>query len=104
VTRLGTTHGVPYPSLLDGLSHEETYTSGTDPGIRTEMLAWKSLGLNVNGRPFWLATEDYVGACSAARKPDADAIYAEAMADGLSAYVTDDSGSQQGPCFWSDFQ
>jgi len=103
VTRLGTTHGVPYPSVLDGVSHEEVYTMGADPGSLAEMLAWKKMGLTVNGRPFWLAAEDYVGACDAASKPEADAIYAQAQKDGLSEYVTDASGTQISPCFWGDF-
>jgi cysteinyl-tRNA synthetase len=103
VTRLGKTHGVDYPSLLDGVSHEEVYTAGTDPAILGEMLAWKKMGLMVNGRPFWLAAEDYVGACGKPSKSEADAIYAKAQADGLNEYVTDASASQQGPCFWSDF-
>ncbi len=103
VTRLGKTHGVDFPSILDGVSHEEVYTKGTDPGILTEMLAWKKMGLTVNGRPFWLAAEDYVGTCGKASKSDADAIYAKATMDGLNEYVTDESAAQQGPCFWADF-
>jgi len=104
VTRLGKTHGVDYPSILDGVSHEEVYTKGTDPTILTEMLTWKKMGLMVNGRPFWLAAEDYVGTCGKPSKSEADGIYAKAKADGLNEYVTDASASQQGPCFWSDFQ
>jgi len=100
VTRNGMTHGVPYPIVLDGISHEEVYTDGADATSRDEMLAWKALGLKVNGRPFWLAAEDYVGACAAESKPDALAIEARANADGLSSYVTDASGSQTAPCFW----
>jgi cysteinyl-tRNA synthetase, unknown class len=100
VTRLGKTHGVDYPSLLDGVSHEEVFTMGADPGSLMEMLAWKKMGLMVNGRPFWLAAEDYVGACAPASKPEADAIYAQAKADGLNEYVTDASAMQTGPCFW----
>jgi len=103
VTRLGKTHGVAYPSVLDGISHEEVYSNGGDPGSLAEMKAWKQMNLMVNGRPFWLATEDYVGACDAASKPAANAIYAKAMADGFNEYVTDDSGSQQAPCIWSSF-
>jgi cysteinyl-tRNA synthetase len=103
VTRKGTTHGVSVASLLDGISHEEVYSNGGDAQSRAEMLAWKSMGLQVNGYPFWLACEEYVGDCSAAAKPEADALYAQAKADGLSAYVTDASASQQGPCFWADF-
>ena len=81
-------------------SHEEVYSAGADPASRTEMLAWKAMKLTVNGRPFWLAAEDYVGACNTASKPAAKAIEAKAMADGLSSYVTDASGSQTAPCFW----
>lgn len=102
-TRLGTTHGVAYPSLLDGVSHEEVYSNGGDPQSRAEMLAWKGLGLVVNGRPFWLAAEDYVGSCSAGAKAAAQAIYDQAMKDGLNEYVTDASAMQSAPCFWSDF-
>lgn len=101
VTRLGQTHGVAFPSLLDGLSHEEVYTNGGDPQAHAEMLAWKQLGLTLNGHPFWLAAEDYVGSCSAASKAEAKSIYDEAALDGLNEYVTDASAAQQAPCFWS---
>ncbi len=67
------------------------------------MLAWKALGLTVNGRPFWLAVEDYVGACAAAKAGAAAALRARATSDGLSSYVTDASAKQQKPCCWSDF-
>jgi len=103
VTRLGTTHGAAYPSLLDGISHEEVYSYGGDAEARSEMLAWEAMSLKVAGYPFWLACEEYVGACDAADKSAADAMYAQAAADGLNAYVTDDSGMQIAPCFWSDF-
>lgn len=100
VTRLGMTHGVAFPSILDGLSHEEVYSNGGDSGSLAEMKAWRDMHLVVNGRPFWLAVEEYVGGCSAANKSAADAIYASAKGDGLNAYVTDASGSQNAPCFW----
>lgn len=100
ITRKGTTHGVSYPTLLDGVSHEEVYSNGGDAESRAQMLAWAGMHLMVNGRPFWLACEEYVGACDAAAKPAADALYAQAAADGLNAYVTDESGSQIEPCFW----
>jgi cysteinyl-tRNA synthetase len=103
VTRLGTTHGMAYPSLLDGISHEEVYSNGGDAQSRSEMLAWKAMHLTVAGNPFWLACEEYVGACDAADKSAANALYAQAMADGLNAYVTDASAMQTAPCFWSDF-
>ena len=103
VTRKGTTHGVAYPSLLDGVSHEEVYTAGASPGSRAEMLAWKAMGLELGGRPLWLGAEDYVGSCAAAAKPAQQSIAQKALADGLSSYVTDASASQTAPCFWADF-
>lgn len=102
-TRTGTTHGVTYRSLLDGISHEEVYSNGGDAQARQEMLAWKALGLTVDSRyPFWLAVEDYTGACSSAKKSAAQSLESQAHADGLSSYVTDASGSQTKPCYWSD--
>jgi cysteinyl-tRNA synthetase len=100
VTRRGMTHGMAFPALLDGVSHEEVYSNGGDSDALDEMLAWRDMQLTVNGHPFWLAVEEYVGACSSAKKADADMIAAKAKADGLSAYVTDESGSQNAPCFW----
>lgn len=100
VTRLGKTNGVDYWTLLDGISHEETYG---DPQALAEMKKWKNMQLTVGaGRPLWLAIEDYVGACASSKKPAANQIYAKAAADGLVAYVTDESGAQQKPCFWAD--
>ena len=102
VTRLGHTHGVPFPSLLDGISHEQVYGPDADPGALSELRAYRDLRLTVNGRPFWIGTEDYVGACARAQRAQADAIYARALTDGFNAYVTDQSGAQQAPCFWGD--
>lgn len=101
-TRNGSTHGVLYRTLLDGISHEEVYSNGGDAQARQEMLAWKSLGLGVAGRPFWLAVEDYAGACSSSKKSSAQTLRSKADVDGLSSYVTDESGQQQRPCYWSD--
>jgi cysteinyl-tRNA synthetase len=103
LTRLGHTHGMDYPSLLDGLSHEEVYSGGGDEEARAQMLAWKQLGLTLNGRPFWLATEEYVGNCDAGSKGAAKLLEAKAAIDGFETYVTDASGDQQAPCFWDDF-
>lgn len=101
-TRNGMTHGVLYRTLLDGISHEEVYSNGGDATVRQEMLAWKALALTVGTRPFWLAVEDYVGACSAPNKSAAAALQASAQADGLSSYVTDASGNQLAPCYWNE--
>jgi cysteinyl-tRNA synthetase, unknown class len=102
VTRKGMTNGVSFPMLLDGVSHEEVYSNGGDDQARSEMLAWVGMALTVEGHPFWLACEEYVGACSSAAKSAALLLYSQAEADGLHAYVTDESGSQTAPCTWDD--
>jgi cysteinyl-tRNA synthetase len=106
ITRLGKTKdGVPFPSLLDGVAHEQVYTDDdgnvvTDDDARAEMKAWSALDLTVNGRPFWLAVEEYVGTCNSSRRSAANQVFKQAKADGFSAYVTDASGEQQSACFW----
>lgn len=103
VTRLGKTHGVSVPSLLDGISHEEVYSNGGDDVARHQMLAWKSMGLTVSGNDFWIACEEYVGTCGSSGKSEAEDLTSQADADGISIYVTDESAAQQGPCFWEDY-
>ena len=101
VTRLGTTGGVAFPSLLDGISHEDVYDPPADPTVLPQLAAWKAMGLTLNGQPFWISTEDYggsKGACPAATF--AQPIYDAARADGYSPYVTDDSAGQQLVCYW----
>lgn len=98
VTRLGTTGGVPFPSLLDGVVHEEVFAPAPDPEAEQQLRRWQALTLRPGGRPFWIATEDYVGSpknASAAR-----AVYAKSRAQGFSPYVSDASAGQQVVCYW----
>jgi len=103
VTRQGQTHGVAFRSLLDGISHEEVYGPGGDASVRSELLAWKGSALGSIQKPFWISTEDYVGACNASKKSAAMTIMQKASNDGIKGYVTDESGSQEAPCHWDDF-
>ena len=98
VTRLGTTGGVPFPSLLDGISHEEVYTPQKDGQSERELRAWQGLHLSPGGRPFWIGTEDYVGDC--ANTTAAQAVYAASRAQGFSPYAADASAKQQALCYW----
>ena len=98
ITRLGKTGGVAFPSLLDGISHEEVYTPERDPNTESELRAWRDMHLRPDGRAFWIGTEDYVGSCTnvkAARR-----VYKESRAQHFSPYVTDASASQQKICYW----
>ena len=99
VTRLGTTGGLPFPSLLDGISHEEVYAPAFDATAEQQLLAWKSLSLTPGGRPFWIATEDYVGTCSNVAL--AQDVYARSRARGFRPYATDASAGQQTICWWN---
>ncbi|HZS35989.1 MAG TPA: endo alpha-1,4 polygalactosaminidase [Polyangia bacterium] len=96
-TRLGSTGGLPYPSLLDGISHEEVYVP-PDSTAQGELAAWRGLGLTPGGRPFWIATEDYVGSCTATSS--AQGAYDQSRDAGFSPYATDQSAGQRVVCYW----
>jgi cysteinyl-tRNA synthetase len=99
VTMNGKTGGVAYPTLLDGISHEEPFTPMPgDTAVQDELVAWKKLALTPGGHPFWIATEDYVGGCTNAK--DAKAIYDASRALGFSPYATDASAGQKVVCYW----
>jgi cysteinyl-tRNA synthetase len=98
VTRTGTTGGVAFPSLIDGVSHEEVYVPSYDSTAESELLAWRGLGLAPGGKPFWIATEDYVGNCM--QTAAAAGAYARSRAKGFSPYASDSSRGQKVVCYW----
>lgn len=98
ITRLGTTGGVAFPGLLDGVAHEEVYAPTYDAMAETQLLAWKNLSLRPGSRPFWIATEDYVG--SASNTSGARAVYEKSRAQGFSPYASDESARQQQVFYW----
>lgn len=99
VTRLGKTGERPFPTLLDGIAHEEVYAPQYDEDAERELLAWQKLNIKTEkGTPFWIATEDYVGSCK--NRTAAKKAIAQSQARGFSPYVSDESGSQKRPCYW----
>ncbi|GAC1354178.1 MAG: hypothetical protein NVSMB47_07390 [Polyangiales bacterium] len=98
VTLKGTTGGVSYPTLLDGISHEEVYAPTYDATFEAQMLAWKAAALTPGGHPLWIATEDYVGDCSATSA--AKAVFDRSRGNGFSPYATDASAGQKVVCYW----
>ena len=98
ITRLGTTGGVSFPSLLDGVAHEEVYAPQQDAQAEKELQAWRGMPLTPGGQPFWIGTEDYVGSC--ANTGAARAAYTASRAQGFSPYAADASAKQQGVCYW----
>jgi cysteinyl-tRNA synthetase, unknown class len=98
-TRKAKVGGVPFPSLLDGISREETYTPRYDREAESELLAWKALGLTIEGRPFSITTEDYVGSCRNAAS--ARRAYEKSRGRGFSPYATISSANQDSVCSWT---
>jgi cysteinyl-tRNA synthetase len=98
ITRLGKTGGVPFPSLLDGIAHEEVWAPRPDRQALAELKQWRALQLRPGGRPFWIGTEDYVG--SAVNLVAARAAYAKSRAAGFSPYAADASARQQTVFYW----
>jgi len=97
VTRLGSTAGVSFPTLLDGISHEEVYQP-YDARVEEELLAWQQLGLRPKAGTLWIGTEDYVGNCSNARATMP--IFARSRANQFDPYATDKSSGQMTLCYW----
>ncbi|MBX3192147.1 MAG: endo alpha-1,4 polygalactosaminidase [Labilithrix sp.] len=99
VTRLGMTGGVAFPTLLDGIAHEEVYAPQYDATAEAQLVAWSELGLvSKSGRPFWIGIEDYAGNCK--NEGAARAALTRARRRGFSPYVSDESGGQKVVCFW----
>ncbi|RYX82969.1 glycoside hydrolase [bacterium] len=98
VTRLGKTGGVAFPTLLDGISHEEVFAPVADAQAQTELKAWKAMNLLPGGQAFWIGTEDYVGRASSTALQKK--VYAQSRAMGFSPYCADESGKQQTFFYW----
>lgn len=98
VTRDAVIAGVRFTSLLDGVSREETYAPRHDAAAEAELLAWGALRLTVEGHPFSITTEDYVGSCKNTAR--ARRVYARSRRRGFSPYATISSANQDTVCFW----
>jgi len=99
VTRTGTTGGKPFPTLLDGIAHEEVFAPTPDGTAEKELLAWQAMGLKSrDGRPFWIAALDYVGSCK--NKDKADQAFAKSQSRGFAHYASDASSGQKVICYW----
>lgn len=99
VTRLGTTGGASFATLLDGIAHEEVYGPVYDADAEAELKAWYGMGLKPGGAHFWIGTLDYVGSCS--NTTDASSDFARSRARYFSPSASDASGGQNVVCYWS---
>lgn len=105
-TRLGKANSaagvVPFPSLLDGIAHEEVYKPRFDSDAESELVNWSLMNLTPGGRPFWIGTLDYVGKCT--NVTGATSAFRSSRARGFSPSVSDASASQQTICYWGDIR
>jgi len=98
-TRLGTTGGIRFPELLDGVVHESVYTPVLDERAESELLAWQAMGMVSRcGLPFFVGVEDYVGSCS--NVASASEAYGNSRAHGFVPSISDASNSQKVICYW----
>ncbi len=107
ITRLGTTVSGDYAALLDGVAHEEVFTTAnesgayilqTDDDVVNELVSWQGMNLTPGGQPLWIATEDYVNDCT--NTSDAQQVYLQAHQYGFSPYASDASAGQNVICYW----
>lgn len=101
-TRLGKATGasgtVAYPSLLDGIAHEEVYKPTYDSDAENELVQWSLMNLAPGGQKFFIGTLDYVGSCG--NTTDAASAFQSSRARGFSPSVSDSSAGQQTVCYW----
>lgn len=111
-TREGRTGGARFAELLDGVAHESVFTQPsetedaddavyrveTDEAVLADLRAWKALGLTPGGRPFWLASLEYVNTCDNVR--DARTVRSLGAAEGFSVYAADKSAGLTTLCDW----
>jgi cysteinyl-tRNA synthetase len=98
-TRLATTGGAAFPTLLDGIAHEEVYRPKRDRDAEQELMRWRQMSLHSrSGHPFWIGVEDYVGSCS--NTEAAAFVFENCKQHGFSAYVSDESAGQKVICYW----
>lgn len=101
-TRLGQATGasgtVAFPSLLDGIAHEEVYKPTYDAGAEAELVSWSGMNLTPGGHKFWIATLDYVSSCT--NTAAAQSAFQSSRARGFSPSVSDSSAGQQTVCYW----
>ena len=101
-TRLGKATGasgtVAFPSLLDGIAHEQVYKPVYDSGVESELVNWSGMNLMPGGRKFWIATLDYVSSCT--NTTAAQSAFQASRVRGFSPSVSDSSAGQQTVCYW----
>jgi len=90
-TFAGTTGGVAFTSLLDGIVGENTFTPlpNGDASLLSDLLLWKGLGLKPGGRSFFIGTLEYLSSCT--NTADLTKVVNLGTANGFTSYVSTES-------------
>jgi cysteinyl-tRNA synthetase len=96
-TLTGSSGGIGFPQLLDGVVGENTFTPlpNGDASLLSDLLAWKNLGLAPGGRAFWIGTVEYLPSCDAASIAK---VVAMGTSNGFTTYVGLDSDGLSSIC------
>ena len=97
-TRLGTTGGVAFPTLIDGVNQEGVYIPNFQAELETQLDAWQAMKMTRGGQPFWVATTDYVGGCD--DLTTAKSAFDRSRARGFSATATNTALRADVVCYW----
>jgi cysteinyl-tRNA synthetase, unknown class len=85
--------------LLDGVVGEGVYTPSYHAEREADLLAWKQMGLTINGRPFAVISQDYVDSCDDSAR--AQTIYQASHSHGFSPAIALSPLSRPRVCAWS---
>lgn len=98
--RNGTTGGVSFPTLIDGVLSEEAYGSQSDPDTSAQLSSWMSLEQNLGNTHFFVGTLDYEKTCTASSDQAAALLdWTTSQAAGFSPSI--ETVSLNTVCWWS---
>lgn len=95
--RNGTTGGVSFPTLVDGVLAEEVFSSNS--GLVPQLSSWLSLAQNTGNSNFFVGTLDYANSCSTSNTATALADWTASKLAGFSPSIA--TVKLNVVCWWS---
>jgi cysteinyl-tRNA synthetase len=86
-------------TLIDGIVGEQVYTPTYNAQKEADLLAWKALGLKINGHPLAIITQDYVKSCD--DHAWAQMVWTASHSHGFSPAVGEPPVNRPRICRWS---
>lgn len=94
----GSSGGVSFPTLVDGVLAEDAFDSQSDPSIPAQLTSWLSLAQNLGNKQFFVGTLDYEPTCGSGYNAVAQVDFATSKAAGFSPSV--ETTSLNTVCWW----